>query len=74
MIWYVVLRLSKPANKDNIASLLRQKGVDDALISEVTNVLSTAEFARYAPSTDHTMDDLYRDTTNLINNLEDQKI
>ena len=74
---YLSDRLSIPTaelNKDNIASLLRQKGVDDALISEVTNVLSTAEFARYAPSTDHTMDDLYRDTTNLINNLEDQKI
>ena len=74
---YLSDRLSIPTaelNKDNIASLLRQKGVDDALISEVTNVLSTAEFARYAPSTDHTMDNLYRDTTNLINNLEDQKI
>lgn len=74
---YLSDRLSIPTaelNKDNIASLLRQKGVDEALISEVTNVLSTAEFARYAPSTDHTMDDLYRDTTNLINNLEDQKI
>ena len=51
-----------------------QRPVSDSLIKEVMDVLSTAEFARYAPATDHAMDDLYRDTTNLINNLESQKI
>jgi len=30
--------------------------------------------ARYAPSTDHAMDDLYTATTNLINNLEEEKL
>ena len=74
---YLSDRLSIPTadlNKDNITSILTQKGVSDALIAEVKKVLSTAEFARYAPSTDHGMDDLYTATTNLINNLEDQKI
>jgi len=74
---YLSDRLSIPTadlNKENIASILRQKGVSDALIAEVMNVLSTAEFARYAPSTDHEMDDLYTATTNLINNLENEKI
>lgn len=74
---YLSDRLSIPTadlNKENIASLLQQKGVSDSLIAEVKNVLSTAEFARYAPSTDHTMDDLYTATTNLINNLENEKI
>lgn len=74
---YLSDRLSIPTadlNKDNIASLLTQKGVPDALIAEVKNVLSTAEFARYAPSTDHAMDELYTATTNLINNLEEEKI
>lgn len=74
---YLSDRLSIPTaelNKDNIAALLHEKGVSDELIAEVKNVLSTAEFARYAPSTDHGMDDLYKATTNLINNLEDQKI
>ena len=74
---YLSDRLSIPTadlNKENIASILRQKGVSEELIAEVKNVLSTAEFARYAPSTDHAMDDLYKATTNLINNLEDQKI
>ena len=74
---YLSDRLSIPTadlNKENITSILRQKGVAEALISDVMNVLSTAEFARYAPTTDHAMDDLYSATTNLINNLEDQKI
>ncbi len=74
---YLSDRLSIPTadlNKENIASILAQKGVSEALIKEVMDVLSTAEFARYAPSTDHGMDDLYTATTNLINNLEDQKI
>ncbi len=74
---YLSDRLSIPTaelNKDNIASILRQKHVGEDLIGQVTNVLSTAEFARYAPATDHAMDDLYRNTTELINQLEDQKI
>ena len=74
---YLSDRLSIPTadlNKENIAALLAQKGVSEALIKDVKDVLSTAEFARYAPSTDHGMDDLYKATTNLINNLEDQKI
>ena len=74
---YLSDRLSIPTadlNKENIAAILAQKGVSETLIAEVKNVLSTAEFARYAPTTDHAMDDLYTATTNLINNLEDQKI
>lgn len=74
---YLSDRLSIPTaalNKDNIASILREKGVDESLIQTVHEVLSTAEFARYAPSSDHTMDDIYNATTNLINNLENQKL
>ena len=74
---YLSDRLSIPTadlNKENIAALLREKGVSEALIKDVKDVLSTAEFARYAPSTDHAMDELYTATTNLINNLEEEKI
>ena len=74
---YLSDRLSIPTadmNKENIASILAQKGVSETLIAEVKNVLSTAEFARYAPSTDHAMNDLYTATTNLINNLEEEKL
>jgi len=74
---YLSDRLSIPTadlNKENISSILQQKGVSETLIAEVMNVLSTAEFARYAPTSNHTMDDLYRDTTKLIDNLENEKI
>ena len=74
---YLSDRLSIPTadlNKENIASILAQKGVSENLIAEVKNVLSTAEFARYAPSTGHAMEDLYTATTNLINNLEEEKL
>jgi hypothetical protein len=74
---YLSDRLSIPTadlNKENIASILNQKGVSETLIAEVKNVLSTAEFARYAPSTGHAMEDLYNATTNLINNLEEEKL
>ena len=74
---YLSDRLSIPTadlNKENIVSILAKKGISEALIKEVTDVLSTAEFARYAPSTDHGMEDLYTATTNMINHLEDQKL
>ena len=74
---YLSDRLSIPTadlNKENITTILRQKGVSDELVKEVTDVLSTAEFARYAPVTDHAMDDLFEATTLLINHLEDQKL
>lgn len=74
---YLSYRLSIPTadlNKDNIASLLRAKGVEEPLIEEVNHVLSTAEFARYAPGSDHAMDDLYRATSRLIDQLEDKKL
>ena len=50
---YLSDRLSIPTadlNKENITSILQQKGVSETLIADVKNVLSTAEFARYAPS------------------------
>lgn len=74
---YLSDRLSIPTadlNKDNIASILHEKGVSDELIKEVNDVLSTAEFARYAPSSDHAMDDMYKATGQLIDRLENEKL
>ena len=74
---YLSDRLSIPTaqlNKENIAQILREKAVGDELIKEVHQVLTTAEFARYAPTTDHAMQDMYDTTTQLINALEDQKL
>lgn len=74
---YLSDRLSIPTadlNKDNIASILHEKGVSDELIKEVNDVLSTAEFARYAPSSDHAMDDMYKATGQLIDRLENERL
>lgn len=74
---YVSDRLRIPTadlTKDNIAELLHQKGIADELIQQVKEVLSTAEFARYAPTTGAEKQALYDATANIINQLENQKI
>ena len=74
---YLSDRLSIPTaqlNKDNIAQILASKGISNEIIDEVRRVLSTAEFARYAPISHHTMQDLYTDTTQIINQLENAKL
>ncbi len=74
---YLSDRLSIPTaelNKENIATLLREKGIAEELIKEVVNVLSTAEFARYAPTMAGDPKDVYTATVKLIDQLEDSKI
>ena len=61
-------------NKENIAQILANKGVSEALVKDVLHVLSTAEFARYAPTSDHAMQEIYNDTTQIINQLENCKL
>ena len=74
---YLSDRLSIPTadlSKDTIAEILRSKNVPAELIAEVKDVLSTAEFARYAPSADSQMQTLFDRTTELINQLENQNL
>ena len=74
---YLSDRLSIPTadlSKENIAEILRAKGISDELIANVNNLLTTAEFARYAPSADSQMQSLYDQTTEIINTLENQKL
>ena len=74
---YLSDRLSIPTadlNKDNIADTLRRKGCPENDITEVLDLLSNAEFARYAPSAGHEMNTLYDRTAELINRLENQKL
>ena len=74
---YLSDRLSIPTaqlNKENIAQILSNKGVSQTVIDELHRVLTTAEFARYAPTSDHAMQDMYNDTTNIINQLENAKL
>ena len=74
---YLSDRLSIPTahlNKENIAQILANKAVPDATIQQMLHVLSTAEFARYAPTLDSAMHELYADTIKIINQLESEKL
>lgn len=74
---YLSDRLSIPTaqlNKENIVQILSNKGVSDMIIQEMMHVLSTAEFARYAPTSDHAMQEVYEDTIKIINQLESEKL
>ena len=61
-------------NKENIFQILSSKGISDSIIQDVNNVLSTAEYARYAPTSDYEMQEMYDLTTQVINNLENLKL
>ena len=74
---YLSNRLAIPTadlNKDTITATLRSKHIDETLIERTNRVLSDAAFARYAPSMGITTADLYEQTENLINYLEDCKL
>lgn len=75
---YLSDRLSIPTadlNKDNIKEILKQKSVNEDLINSVYQLLSDAEFARYAPAqSDSEMQNIYNQTANIINQLENQKL
>ncbi len=74
---YLSDRLAIPTadlNKDTITATLRNKSVPDDLIDRTNRVLSDAAFARYAPSMGITPADLYSQTEQLINDLEDCKL
>ena len=74
---YLSDRLSVPTaqlSKENIAQILGSKGVAQELISQLLEVLANAEFARYAPTSDHAMQNIYDDITKIINQLENNKL
>ena len=74
---YLSDRLSIPTadlNKDTITSTLRSRSVAEQLIDRTNRVLSDAAFARYAPAMGIKPDELYAQTEQLINDLEDCKL
>ena len=74
---YLSDRLTIPTaelNKESITATLRNRGVDEALITRTTTVLQDAAFARYAPAMGVKPADLYEQTEQLINDLEDCKL
>ncbi len=74
---YLSDRLSIPTaelNKENIATILRDKNINEELIQEVVQLLSTAEFARYAPAMAGEPKQVYETTAKLINKLADSAL
>ena len=74
-LWgYVGDKLNLPAselNKDNVGEQLQQRGVDEESVQRFLSVLGDCEFARFAPGDPSaTMDKLYGDATEVINELE----
>ena len=74
MLGYVADKLSMPLSEmtgDSIREELSKRQVDDVLVTCCSEVLSTCEFARYAPSTDdQAMDKLYDEASETIDQLE----
>ena len=61
-------------SKDNVASGLMNKGVDESIINRFTEALNVCEYARYAPGEDYSQKEkVYADAASIISDLE-QKI
>ena len=64
-------------NKENIASVLQSKQVNSDLIARVNNVITTTQIARYTSFSAQPSEEaqqLYNQTIELINDLENQKL
>lgn len=74
MMGYVADKLSIPMSEltgDSIREELAKRQVDEETIKRCADVLSTCEFARYAPSADdQAMDKLYEEASSTIDSLE----
>lgn len=76
-VWtYLSDKLNIPVamlNKGNVEAELSKKNVNAELINQLTEILNTCEFARYAPSSGQAeMGNLYNDTIKVISNLEEE--
>lgn len=66
------IKLSELSNA-NVREQLAKHNVSEALITEYEDIISSCEFARYAPSNDASaMDQLFRRASECLNNLESQ--
>ena len=74
-VWgYLSDKLSIPTSeltRDNVETALGDRGADAELIKSFMDIISTCEFARYAPSqSDAAMDELYEQTVKAIDKME----
>lgn len=59
-------------SKDKIAEILRDRNVEDKIITDFTTVLDNCDYARYTPSTDVMMKQEYDKAREVIANLDKQ--
>lgn len=76
-IWgYFSNKLSIPVanlTKNNIESILSNKGINQDLTQRFMNILDTCEFARYAPAeSDAEMETVYQSTVDAIGEMENR--
>jgi hypothetical protein len=57
-------------SKDKIAEILRDKEIDEAIITDFRTVLDNCDYARYTPSTDVMMKQEYEKAREVISNLD----
>ena len=70
-VYFASIRPQKKEQK-RVGAMLA--GMEYAVKSDFIGILDACEFARYAPVSGHTMQDLYNDTTKIINQLENNKL
>ena len=74
LLGYVCDKLNLPVSdltKDNVAGILKDKGVSDSIVKDYMDVLSECEFARFAPGDpEATMDKIFSNASNVIDSLD----
>ena len=75
-VWtYLSDKLSIPVaalNKENIAAEMTERGIDNELTNQFTNILNTCEYASYAPNSgQQEMGNLYEETIEAIGKVEE---
>lgn len=58
-------------NRENIGEKLRARGVEDALVKQLTDTLDLCEMARYAPVSGVSEQEIFDKAKNIIGNIED---
>ncbi|WP_448698670.1 BatD family protein [Mucilaginibacter sp. AW1-3] len=72
---YISDKLNIPAadlSKETIADQLKTRGVDNMLITQLTDTLELCEMARFAPVTGISEQEVFDKTKNIINDIEEK--
>ncbi|MBT0607083.1 BatD family protein [Aequorivita echinoideorum] len=59
-------------SKDRISDLLKERNVDDAVVNDFIKILKSCEYARYASSSQATIQQDYNQAVDIISNIDKQ--